>query len=339
MTQIQQKEAQSADQLDRRISVAPMMGWTDRHDRYFLRLIAPNTLLYTVMLTSGALIHGDHEYFLKFHDAEHPVALQLGGSDPNDLATSAKLGEIAGYDEINLNCGCPSDRVQRGSFGACLMKEPELVADCIDAMRQKVDVPVTVKNRIGIDDLDNYSFVQDFVGTVSEKGGCETFIVHARKAWLTGLSPKDNRTIPPLKWEVVHQLKKDFPHLKFILNGGLTCYEDIAEQLPHVDGVMIGREAYQNPYFLSELEHKILGTNKKNLRSRHDVIKDLMPYIEQEMSQGLPLKDITRHILGLFQGMKGAKKWRRTLSEQAHKKDANSAIVKDALAHIIDSGL
>lgn len=342
MTQIQQKEitepriSGSPAPLDRRISVAPMMGWTDRHDRYFLRLIAPNTLLYTVMLTTGALIHGDHDYFLKFNPEEHPVALQLGGNDPKDMATCAVFGAETGYDEININCGCPSDRVQRGAFGACLMMQPETVAACVDAMRQKVDIPVTVKTRIGIDEHDSYDFVRDFIGTVADKGGCETFIVHARKAWLNGLSPKDNRTIPPLSWETVHRLKQDFPHLTFVSNGGLNTLADIQEQLQHVDGVMIGREAYQNPYFLATLERDILKTPAQNLPSRHAVIEQLMPYIAREMQNGLPLKDITRHILGLFQGMKGAKKWRRTLSENACRKGASAEIVLEALAHIAD---
>ena len=314
-----------------RISVAPMMGWTDKHDRYFLRLISPNVWLYTVMITTGAIIHGDAKFHLEYNAEEHPVALQLGGSDPKDLATCAKIAEDYGYDEVNINCGCPSDRVQRGAFGACLMAEPELVATCVDAMKQACDIPVTVKTRIGIDEQDSYGFVRDFVGTIAEKG-CELFIIHARKAWLNGLSPKENRNIPPLKYETVYQLKKDFPDLKIEINGGIKTLDQVEETLTHTDGVMIGREAYQNPYFLAEIEKHIFQT--ENIRTRHQVINDLKPYILRCMEQGTPLKDITRHILGLFQGLPGARKWRRTLSENAYKPDANSAILDLALSSI-----
>jgi tRNA-dihydrouridine synthase A len=319
------KESSSPNRL---VSVAPMMGWTDRHDRYFLRLISPNALLYTVMITTGALIHGKKFEILEYNPEEHPLALQLGGSDPKDLAECARLAEKYGYDEVNLNCGCPSDRVQKGKFGACLMAEPALVAECIDAMRQAVSIPVTVKTRIGIDDKDNYEFVRDFVGAVAEKG-CDTFIIHARKAYLNGLSPADNRTVPPLKYETAYQLKRDFPQLKIILNGGLKSIESIKSSLPHVDGVMIGREAYTNPWFLSEIERDVFGT--AFTPTRLEVIEKLMPYIERELAAGTPLKDITRHILGLWQGLPGARAWRRILSEQAYRPAANTNVVRQAL--------
>jgi len=317
--------------LDRRVSVAPMMGWTDRHDRYFLRLISPNVLLYTVMITTGALIHGDRDFFLRYNNEEHPLALQIGGSDPNDLARAAKYGEEYHYDEINLNCGCPSDRVQKGAFGACLMKNPPLVAECVDAMKQTVDIPVTVKCRIGVDDFDSYDFLTDFIGQSADKG-CETFIIHARKAWLEGLSPKDNRTIPPLDWKRVIQIKKDFPELEIIINGGIKTAEETEKLLTQVDGVMIGREAYQNPFLLSLIEERIYQTAA--LRSRHQIIEDLLPYIESELHKGTKLKDITRHILGLFQGIRGAKAWRRLLSENAYKPDATSSLLHVAVNEI-----
>lgn len=323
---------QTLKPLDRRLSVAPMMGWTDRHDRYFLRLISPNALLYTVMITTGALIYGKKFEVLEYSPEEHPIALQLGGSDPKDLGTCAKWAEDYHYDEVNLNCGCPSERVQNGKFGACLMMEPKLVGDCVDAMKQAVStIPVTVKTRIGIDDHDSYGFVSDFIGTVAEKG-CDTFIIHARKAWLNGLSPAENRTIPPLKWDVAYQLKRDFPHLTIVLNGGIQTLDHIRESQPHVDGVMIGREAYQNPYFLAEVEREIFGT--ANIRSRNDVIEALYPYIENSLQNGGELKDITRHILGLFQGLRGARRWRQILSSEAHKPAANLNVVKEALKHV-----
>ncbi len=318
--------------IDRRISVAPMMGWTDRHDRYFLRLISPNVLLYTVMITTGALIHGDIKFHMEYSPEENPLALQLGGSDPKDLAKSAKIAENYGYDEVNINCGCPSDRVKKGSFGACLMKSPEIVADCVDAMMQEVDIPITVKNRIGVDEQESYQELVDFTGVIADKG-CDTFIVHARKAWLNGLSPKENRTIPPLKWDWVIRLKKDFPDLNISLNGGITNMDHITENLGHVDGIMIGREAYQNPYFLAEIEKQVF--NNAKIRTRHEVIQDLIPYIDRELKSGeVKLKDITRHILGLFQGQKGTKKFKRILSEEAYKPDANSSLILKALEAI-----
>ena len=260
-----------------RISVAPMMGWTDRHDRYFLRLISPNIWLYTVMITTGALIHGDADFHLTYNAEEHPLALQLGGSEPADMATAVKIANPYKYDEYNINCGCPSDRVQRGAFGACLMAEPKRVAECVDAMKQVTDIPVTVKTRIGIDECDSYEFLTDFVGTVAEKG-CELFIIHARKAWLNGLSPKDNRTIPPLNWERVYQLKRDFPQLRIELNGGIKNISHLNDAVPLCDGAMIGREAYQNPYFLAEIERNFYDNNGP--LAREGVAEALKPYIK-----------------------------------------------------------
>ncbi|MCK4945112.1 MAG: tRNA dihydrouridine(20/20a) synthase DusA [Alphaproteobacteria bacterium] len=317
--------------LDRRVSIAPMMGWTDRHDRYFLRLISPNALLYTVMISTGALIFGKKLEILDYSPEEHPIALQLGGSEPKDLAICAQLAEQRGYDEVNLNCGCPSNRVQNGSFGACLMADPKRVANCIDAMKQVVSIPVTVKTRIGIDDMDSYEFLTDFISHVSEKG-CDIFIIHARKAMLKGLSPAENRTIPPLKWDVAYMLKRDFPHLSIILNGGIRRIEDIRNSLNHVDGVMIGREAYKNPYFLADIEREIFQT--ASVRSRHDVINDLLPYINETLQKGVPLKDITQHISGLYKGIPGARRWRQILSQEACNPAANANILTDALKQI-----
>lgn len=318
-----------AGQPDRRVSVAPMMGWTDRHDRYFLRLITPHALLYTVMITTGALTYGRKYEVLDYSPQEHPLALQLGGSDPLELATCARMAAERHYDEININCGCPSERVQKGQFGACLMASPALVADCVDAMKQAVpDVPVTVKTRIGIDDHDSYDFVRDFVGTVASKG-CQTFIIHARKAILGGLSPAENRTIPPLKYETAYQLKRDFPQLEIILNGGIKDIATIRTALQHVDGVMIGREAYSNPWFMREIESEIYGTTET--LTREDVVRALMPYIEAQLRGGVALKDITRHILGLYQGCHGARSFRRLLSTEAYKPGAGLSVVEAAL--------
>lgn len=317
--------------LDRRVSVAPMMGWTDRHDRYFLRLLSPNALLYTVMITTGALIHGKKFEVLEYSPEEHPLALQLGGADPKDLATCAALAERYHYDEVNLNCGCPSERVQNGKFGACLMAEPILVADCIDAMKQKVSIPVTVKTRIGIDDQDSYEFVRDFVGTVAAKG-CDVFIIHARKALLSGLSPAENRTVPPLRYDVAYQLKKDFPQLTFVLNGGIKTLEGVREGLTNMHGVMIGREAYQNPYFMAEIEREVFGA--ETIPGRHEIVEAMMPYIGKCLENGVELKDITRHMLGLYNGLPGARRWRQILSEEAYKPAANENVVFQALSAV-----
>lgn len=315
-----------------RFSVAPMLDWTDRHCRYFHRLMSDNALLYTEMVTTGAIIHGKGD-FLAYSEEEHSVALQLGGSNPADLATCAKLAQERGYDEINLNVGCPSDRVQNGRFGACLMAEPDLVAECVAAMREVVDVPVTVKTRIGIDDQDSYEFLTDFVSIVSEKGGCEQFTIHARKAWLSGLSPKENREIPPLDYPRAYQIKKDFPNLTIAINGGIKTLEEAKEHLQHLDGVMIGREAYQSPYILASVDQELFGSDKP-IKKRSDIVRAMYPYIEKELSKGTYLGHMTRHMLGLFQSMPGARQWRRYISENAHKKGSGLEVVETALAKI-----
>lgn len=296
-----------------RLSVAPMMDWTDRHCRYFHRLLTQHTLLYTEMVTTGALRHGDVQRHLRFNAEEHPVALQLGGNDAADLAHAAKLGQQWGYNEINLNCGCPSDRVQRGAFGACLMNEPQTVADGVKAMRDVVDVPVTVKHRIGIDKQESYDFVRDFVGTVAE-AGCEVFIVHARNAWLQGLSPKENREIPPLRYELAYQLKHDFPALTIAVNGGITTNAQIATHLQHCDGVMLGREAYYNPWLLSTWDAEFYGDMPKNL-TREAVEAAMVDYMERAFAEdGCPWYAIARHMLGLYHGERGGRLWRQVWS-------------------------
>lgn len=318
----------------RRLSVAPMMDWTDRHCRHFHRLISQYTWLYTEMVTTGALVYGDVERHLRFNEEEHPVALQLGGSDPKDLAISAKLGEKWGYDEINLNCGCPSERVQKGAFGACLMSEPELVRDCVKAMKDAVQIDVTVKHRIGIDYEESYDFVRDFVGTVAE-AGCTTFVVHARNAILKGLSPKENREIPPLKYEYAYQLKKDFPQFEILINGGIKTLEEIDTHLEHVDGVMLGREAYHNPYLMAAFDQRYYGANEEP-RSRQQVLEAMIPYIEEQLAKdgarGLKINSITRHLLGIAQGMKGARQYRQTLSDSKQLAAGNPRILLDAFA-------
>ncbi|MBU0588379.1 MAG: tRNA dihydrouridine(20/20a) synthase DusA [Gammaproteobacteria bacterium] len=297
-----------------RMSVAPMMDWTDRHCRYFHRLLSRHALLYTEMVTSGALLHGDVARHLQFNPQEHPVALQLGGSEPTDLAHCAALGAQWGYDEINLNCGCPSERVQRGAFGACLMAEPQLVADCVKAMVDVVSVPVTVKHRIGIDKTESYEFVRDFVGQVSE-AGCSTFIVHARNAWLKGLSPKENRELPPLRYEMVHRLKRDFPQLTIVINGGITTHAQVAEQLEELDGVMLGREAYHNPWWLATWDEAFYGAAASDL-SRERVEEQMVDYMTAEASQhGTSWYAIARHMLGLRHGLPGARRWRQVWSD------------------------
>ncbi|MGH1481630.1 MAG: tRNA dihydrouridine(20/20a) synthase DusA [Geminicoccales bacterium] len=313
-----------------RLSVAPMMDWTDRHERSFLRLITEHALLYTEMVTTGAILFGDKQRFLGFDPAEHPIVLQLGGSDPKALASAALEGERFGYDEINLNVGCPSDRVQNGRFGACLMAEPTLVKDCVAAMADAVDLPITVKTRIGIDERDSYGFLCDFVGEV-EAGGCRTFIIHARKALLKGLSPKENREIPPLDYERAYRLKRDFPELRIILNGGLQEPEPILEALTKLDGVMIGREAYQNPYALAWMQRAIFD-DPRPIPSRHEIVYRFLSYVERELAKGVRLHSMTRHILGLFNGQKGARAWRRHLSTEAHRDDAGIKVIETALS-------
>jgi tRNA-dihydrouridine synthase A len=291
-----------------------MMDWTDRHCRYFHRLLSRHALLYTEMVTTGALVHGDVPRHLDFNAEEHPVALQLGGSDAGELAHSARLGEQWGYDEINLNCGCPSERVQRGAFGACLMAEPHLVADCVKAMVDAVSIPVTVKHRIGIDQGDSYDFVRDFVGTVSY-AGCRVFLVHARNAWLKGLSPKENREVPPLRYEVVYRLKRDFPHLTFALNGGITSTPQVQEVFAQLDGIMIGREAYHNPWWLAEWDQAFFGADGA-APTRESVEEAMVDYMAREAAaHGTPWASIARHMLGLRNGLPGARRWRQVWSD------------------------
>jgi tRNA-dihydrouridine synthase A len=308
------------------------MDWTDRHCRYFHRLLSRHALLYTEMITTGALVHGDVPRHLDFNPEEHPVALQLGGSDPGELAHSARLGRQWGYDEINLNCGCPSERVRRGSFGACLMAEPQLVADCVKAMVDAVDVPVTVKHRIGIDHDERYGFVRDFVGTVSE-AGCRVFLVHARNAWLKGLSPKENREVPPLRYELVHRLKRDFPHLTIAVNGGITSTEQVLRELDSVDGVMVGREAYHNPWWLADWDRCFYRDAALPARTREWVEERMTEYMAREAAaHGTPWSSIARHMLGLRHGMPGARRWRQVWSDH-RLKDLHPGEVM-ALAHV-----
>ncbi|MEQ5838238.1 tRNA dihydrouridine(20/20a) synthase DusA [Paraburkholderia acidicola] len=319
----------------RRVSVAPMMDWTDRHCRSFHRALSRHTWLYTEMVTTGALIHGDVARHLAFTADEAPVALQLGGSEPDDLARAAKLGEQWGYDEINLNCGCPSERVQRGAFGACLMNEPTLVADCVKAMRDVVSVPVTVKHRIGVDAVEDYSFVRDFVGTIAD-AGCDVFIVHARNAILKGLSPKENREIPPLKYDYAYQLKRDFPHLEIILNGGVKTLDEVDAHLQHVDGVMLGREAYHNPYVLADVDARFYGASTEAL-TREQAEAKLIEYCAKEVARGTPLGSITRHAFGLYRGVAGARGWRRVLSDNKKLATGDLAIFDEARQYLRES--
>ncbi len=311
-----------------------MMDWTDRHCRMFHRQITRHTWLYTEMVTTGAIIHGDKARHLDFNEEEHPVALQLGGSEPEDLAISARLGEQWGYDEINLNCGCPSERVQRGAFGACLMAEPALVADCVKAMRDAVGIDVTVKHRIGIDEIDSYDFVRDFVGAVAD-AGCRTFIVHARNAVLKGLTPKENREIPPLRYERAYRLKKDFPEIEIIINGGIRTLADIDEHLRHVDGVMVGREAYHNPYLMAAFDARYYGDSAAPL-SRNEVIDAMMPYVHEQLARGGPrLNSITRHMLGLMAGLPGARSFRQRLSDAHQLASGDPEILRYAAMSVL----
>jgi tRNA-dihydrouridine synthase A len=312
-----------------RLCVAPMMDWTDRHCRYFLRLISRRTRLYTEMITSGALMHGDVPHHLDFDPSEHPLALQLGGSDPALLAVCAKLGARWGYDEINLNCGCPSERVQTGSFGACLMAEPAIVADGVKAMRDAVAIPVTVKHRIGLDHDDDYGFVRDFVGTVAG-AGCDVFIVHARNAVLKGLSPKENREVPPLRYDVVRRLKRDFPGLAIVLNGGLADWDAIEREVAYVDGAMLGRVAYHDPYFLAQADARAFG-DEAPCRSRAEVVQAMIPYAERELARGVPLRAIARHMLGLYHGRTGGRRYRQILSDATKLRGAGPALFVEAL--------
>ena len=311
------------------ISVAPMMDWTDRHCRYFLRLLSPRVRLYTEMIVTNAVLRGDRERLLACDAAEHPVALQLGGCEPQLLADAAAIGESFGYDEINLNVGCPSDRVQNATFGACLMAQPRLVGDCVRAMRGAVEVPVTVKCRIGIDDRDDYGFLLAFIAEVSE-AGCAAVIVHVRKAVLRGLSPKENREVPPLQYERAWRVKRDFPSLTVVVNGGLRTVPQVTEQLRHVDGVMLGREAYHNPYLLPAL-HRAIYDDGFETPDPGWIVARMQSYAEREVAQGTPLRAITRHMLGLFAGRAGARAWRRTLGEGTSRSGADPALLADAL--------
>ncbi|MCP5161885.1 MAG: tRNA dihydrouridine(20/20a) synthase DusA [Hahellaceae bacterium] len=313
----------------RRFCVAPMMDWTDRHYRFFARLISRKALLYTEMITTGALIHGDRARFLEYHRDEQPLAIQLGGSDPRALATCAVMAEDSGYREINLNVGCPSDRVQNNMIGACLMAHPDLVAECISSMQNAVAIPVTVKHRIGIDELTSYEHLYNFVNRVAD-AGCKTFIVHARIALLQGLSPKQNREIPPLEYETVYRLKRDFPELEIVINGGITSIDACKSHLAHLDGTMIGREAYHNPWLLSEVDNRLYGETTNEL-SRIEVLEAMIPYVEKELLRGTYLGHMTRHILGLFHGQPGGRKFRRLFSEEAHRPGADIELLKKAI--------
>lgn len=315
---------------NRRFSVAPMLDWTDRHERYFLRLLSRHALLYTEMVTTGAIIHGDATRHLRFDPAEHPVALQLGGSEPTDMAHAAETGQTFGYDEININVGCPSDRVQSGRFGACLMAEPRQVADCVKAMQSVSDLPITVKSRVGIDDQDSDEFLQQFIETVAE-AGCTTFILHARIALLQGLSPKENRDIPPLQYQRVYRMKQLYPHLEIIINGGIKTLPECTSHLQHTDGVMLGREIYQNPYLLARVD-RALYDDSAQVPTRADVLAAYLPYVQQQLAEGASLQHLTRHILGIYKGEPGGRLFRRHLSEHAHRKQASISVLEDAVA-------
>ena len=315
-----------------RFCVAPMMDWTDRHCRYFHRLLSRHVRLYTEMITAPALAHGDVPRHLDFDPAEHPLALQLGGSDPAELAHAAKLGERWGYDEINLNCGCPSERVQTGSFGACLMAEPALVAQCVQAMRDAVSIPVTVKHRVGLDHDGSHAFVRDFVGAV-HAAGCDVFIVHARNAVLKGLSPKQNREVPPLRYDDVHQLKREFPDCTIVINGGVGEWRAIERELAIVDGVMLGRVAYHDPWTLQQADASLFGAEAP-VATRAEALHAFMPYVERQLARGVPMRSMVRHILGLYLGQPGGRKFRQVLSDSRRLRDAGVALLDDALREV-----
>ena len=322
--------------INRTFSVAPMMDWTDRHCRYLHRLISKNVLLYTEMVTAPALIHGDADRLLEFNQSEHPIALQIGGSHPKQLAQATRLGCEAGYDEININIGCPSDRVQSGRFGACLMKEPELVSECVTAMKEaSTGAEITVKCRIGVDDQEPKRILPDFIDKVSQNG-VNSFTIHARKAWLSGLSPKQNRDVPPLDYELVHEIKKERPELEIILNGGLQTFDQAVHEINKgLDGAMIGRTAYHNPMEILANADSLFETNT-NKKSVNKIIDEMLPYIQNHLDSGGRLNQITRHMLGLFSGQSGAKIWKRTLSDEAHKKDAGVEVVQNALRNVLE---
>lgn len=322
--------ANSMNQLRAKFSVAPMLDWTDRHCRYFHRLLSKNVLLYSEMITTGALIYADAKRFLQHQSEEEPVVLQLGGNSPIELAKCSKLVEEYGYSGINLNIGCPSDRVQNGSIGACLMAQPQLVADCLEAMQRAVSIPVSVKHRLGIDNMNSYEELARFINTVHQSSDCQTFIIHARKAILQGLSPKENRDIPPLNYSWVYRIKKDFPELDIHINGGIKTLDECSQHLQYVDGVMIGREAYQNPYFIHQLEQLLYPDITEKI-SRKQVVLDMIPYIDNQLSRGCSLQHISRHMLGIFHAQKGGKIFRRHLSENAYFEDSTSQVILDAL--------
>jgi tRNA-dihydrouridine synthase A len=315
--------------IDRRLSIAPMMDHTDRHFRYFMRLLSKHAVLYTEMITTGALIHGDRQRFLAFNNVEHPLAIQLGGSNPEDLAECAKISENEGYDEVNLNIGCPSDRVQNGQFGACLMSNKDLVAECVSNIKTNVKIPVTIKTRIGIDDFDSYEFLYDFINTTHE-AGCDTYIIHARKAILSGLSPKENREIPPLNYERVHKIKQDFPDLNITINGGFTKLSEVKSQLEYVDGVMVGRVAYQNPFILAEADN-ILFDNPEPAATRESILIEYRNYVDEQLHKGERLKNLTRHVIGLYLGQPGARKYRQLLSQAVPKDKHNIQYLDDII--------
>ncbi len=320
--------------VNRRFSIAPMMDCTDRHDRYFLRLFSPHILLYSEMLTAPAIIHGDRDYLLGFDAAEHPLALQLGGSDPQQLAEAARIGQDYGYDEINLNVGCPSDRVQSGAFGACLMAEPELVADCVRAMKSATGLPVTVKHRTGIDDQDSWPQLLRFA-QLQIDAGVDALIIHARKAWLQGLSPKQNRDIPPLQYDWVYRLKQEFADSEIIINGGIKTLQQCLQHLEHVDGVMLGREPYAHPYLLAEVDQLIFNDHSRSIPNRQQILQAFYPYVETKLTEGMPLSKVTRHIIGLFHGQPNGRQWRRYLSEHAFRRDAGIEVIEQAASLVL----
>jgi len=319
----------------RKFNIAPMMDWTTPHFRYLARILSRHALLYTEMVTTGALIHGDTERFLRYHDSEHPLALQLGGGDPGELAHCAKLAEQFGFDEVNLNVGCPSDRVQNNLIGACLMAYPEKVAAGVAAMKEATSLPVTVKHRIGIDGRESWGELCEFIETVAE-AGCETFIVHARIAVLEGLSPKENRDIPPLKYDWVYRLKEKYPHLQIIINGGIKTFDECHQHLQHTDGVMLGREAYHNPWLLAAVDTEFFG-EPATVTSRHEALRAMLPFIQQELDRGVYLTHMSRHVMGLFHGMPGGRQFRRHISENAHKPGSGLEVIEDALAKVRES--
>ena len=317
--------------FNRRLSIAPMLDCTDRHERYFLRLLSKHILLYSEMVTTNALLHTDPDQFLRHQEFEYPAVLQLGGSNPADLAKCSKMVEESGFQEVNLNCGCPSDRVQNGNFGACLMKDKNLVADCFKAMQDAVSIPVSIKCRIGVDEFDSWEFFRDFIGTIAD-AGCRVFIIHARKAWLKGLSPKENREVPPLNYDTVHRLKAEMPQLNISINGGIKTLDQTLELLQDLDGVMVGREAYENPWFLRDADERIFNdVNAAKLESRKALLEAYLPYVEMESARGTPATILVRHLYGLFNGKPGARKYRQYLGENAPKTNNPAEMIRRAM--------